>query len=153
MSSVDFPATPSRNVSSALNHKMSATKKGSKNNVSYELFAPRATAQVSRLSRIAALTAGPTNLGSTEAKSNQASSTGANEISILQAMSPPGSSSAPVSESEEKESTPTKIALENATLKSDHLTSLLKHTTSLRLALRASINIAEDISNYLYIKK
>jgi len=147
MSSVDFPATPSRNVSSALNHKMSATKKGSKNNVSYELFAPRATAQVSRLSRIAALTAGPTNLGSTEAKSNQASSTGANDISILHAMSPPGSSSAPVSESEEKESTPTKIALENATLKSDHLTSLLKHTTSLRLALRASINIAEDISN------
>lgn len=30
---------------------------------------------------------------------------------------------------------------------SDQLTHLLKHTTSLRLALRASINIAEDISN------
>jgi hypothetical protein len=37
--------------------------------------------------------------------------------------------------------------MDNAMEKSGHLTHLLKHTTSLRLALRASINIAEDISN------
>jgi len=136
MTSVEFPASTGR--------KDMSTKKTSRNNVSYELFAPRATAQVSRLSRIAALTAGPTSLGSGDAKDYQTSS---GETSILQAMSPIGSSSAPISLSEEQENAPTKLALENAIHNSDQLTSLLKHTTSLRLALRASINIAEDISN------
>ena len=37
--------------------------------------------------------------------------------------------------------------LENTAATVDHLVQVLKHTTSLRLALRASINIAEDISN------
>jgi hypothetical protein len=136
MTSVEFPASTSR--------KTMSTKKTSRNNVSYELFAPRATAQVSRLSRIAALTAGPTSIGVGDVKDYQTSS---GETSILQAMSPIGSSSAPISLSEEQENAPTKIALENAIHNSDQLTSLLKHTTSLRLALRASINIAEDISN------
>jgi hypothetical protein len=38
-------------------------------------------------------------------------------------------------------------AMNKAVRNSEHLTNMLKHTTSLRLALRASINIAEDISN------
>jgi hypothetical protein len=42
---------------------------------------------------------------------------------------------------------PVSETLETAIRNSDHLIHLLKHTTSLRLALRASINIAEDISN------
>ena len=50
-------------------------------------------------------------------------------------------------ESKEDEDDEVQTALLEATSKSDHLTNLLKHTTSLRLALRASINIAEDISN------
>jgi len=147
MLSVEFPSSTSRNSSMMVNPKTMNTKTTSKNNVSYELFAPRATGQVSRLSRIAALTSGPISLGLGEIKDSQTSSVLAGEAYILQAMSPPGSSSAPISLSEEQESAPTKIALENAIQNSDHLTSLLKHTTSLRLALRASINIAEDISN------
>lgn len=148
MSSLQHSASTSRKSSAAtINLKTTSTKTSSRNNVSYELFAPRATAQVSRLSRIAALTAGPTGVGAIVEKDNQASFALAGEASILHAMSPPGSSSTPMPPSEEKESTPTKIALDNAIQNSDHLTSLLKHTTSLRLALRASINIAEDISN------
>jgi len=121
----------------------------SKKNVSYELFAPRATAQVSRLSRIAALTAGPTALGSGKDKNSAPSSTASNsdEATILKAMSPPGSTSDSNSLSKEQKSAPAKTALGGAIESSDHLTRLLKHSTSLRLALRASINIAEDISN------
>jgi len=141
MSSVDIPAPTSQNGSMTVNLK---SKTSSKQNVSYELFAPRATAQVSRLSRIAALTTGPTSLGSGNGKYAQPLS---KEASVLQAMSPPGSSSATVSLTKEEESANMEIALEKALHNSDHLTSLLKHTTSLRLALRASINIAEDISN------
>jgi len=129
------------------NPKTVNTKKTSKSNVSYELFAPRATAQISRLSRIAALTAGPTSVGTGDVKDSQPSSVLSGEAYILQAMSPPGSSSAPINVSEDEGSSQTKIALDNAFHNADHLTSLLKHTTSLRLALRASINIAEDISN------
>ena len=147
MSSVKFPASESRNSSAVTNPKTRSTNITSKSNVSYELFAPRATAQVSRLSRIAALTAGPISHGFGEDKNSQTSSALADEASILQAMSPPRSSSSSVPPLEDNESTPTKIALVNAIQNSDHLTSLLKHTTSLRLALRASINIAEDISN------
>lgn len=143
MSSVEFSAPPIRKTST-----VRKSKTASKNNVSYELFAPRETAQVSRLSRIAALTAGPISHGFGEDKDAQTSSLAAGETSILQAMSPPGSSSSSMSLSDGGNgNAPTKIALENAIQTSDHLTSLLKHTTSLRLALRASINIAEDISN------
>lgn len=117
-------------------------------NVSYELFAPRSTAQVSRLSRIAALTAGPAALSSTSEDDGV--------DTLLQAMTPPvlessggalvSSSSSSSSSSKGKSGIVTE-ALDEACKKSDHLTHLLKHTTSLRLALRASINIAEDISN------
>jgi len=147
MSSVQFSASTTRNSSTVTQPKIMNTKTTSKTSVSYELFAPRATTQVSRLSRIAVLTAGPTSLGFGEVRDSNNSSVFAGEASILKAMSPPGSSSAPISLSEEQENAPTKIALANAIHNSDHLTSLLKHTTSLRLALRASINIAEDISN------
>jgi conserved oligomeric Golgi complex subunit 3 len=125
-------------------------------NVSYEMFAPRSTAQVSRLSRLAALTAGP--MGLSESNDNS-SAKGGNDPSVLaaqdtllQAMSPPnlkyGSNnnmSASLTENAFDETVTE--TLETALKKSDHVTTLLKHTTSLRLALRASINIAEDISN------
>jgi len=42
---------------------------------------------------------------------------------------------------------PVKVTLSQALSIGDTLTNQLKHTTSVRLALRASINIAEDISN------
>jgi len=123
-----------------------STKTTSKNNISYEVFAPRSTAQVSRLSRIAALTAGPTSLGFGDVEDDSPSVL-VEKTSILKAMSPPHSSTSLKSLSREEENAPAKIALDNAILTADQLTSLLKHTTSLRLALRASINIAEDISN------
>ena len=122
--------------------------KGVKNPVSYEKFAPRSSSQVARLSRIAALTAGPTaraaNALDNPAASDNDSSALASDF-LLQAMSPP-----PANEtfaSHKGETSLTKETLEKTADTADHLTQLLKHTTSLRLALRASINIAEDISN------
>lgn len=144
MSAAQFSSPTSRGSSIAMNTKPTTS---SKSNVSYELFAPRATAQVSRLSRIAALTAGQTALGSAKSKNNQPSAVDSDEATILKAMSPPCASSDSISLSKENESSTVKTALKEATESSDHLTRLLKHTTSLRLALRASINIAEDISN------
>jgi len=48
---------------------------------------------------------------------------------------------------EENSQDPVQDTLHKALETSDSLTHQLKHTTSLRLALRASIDIAEDISN------
>lgn len=129
--------------SSSLQHTtstMATTPRKSSAHVSYETYAPRATAQVSRLSRIAALTAGPTAMAFEEEKEEESSS------SLLKAMSPPPPSASLTTKALVKDPF-IKEAMGKATQKSDHLTSLLKHTTSLKLALRASINIAEDISN------
>ena len=122
------------------------SRRPSSANVSYETFAPRSSSQVSRLSRIAALTAGPAALAasSTDTYDDSGAET------LLRAMSPPEAYSTinvSKTDAEEKEEDEVQTALSEATSKSDHLTNLLKHTTSLRLALRASINIAEDISN------
>ena len=109
-------------------------------NVSYEVFAPRSTAQVSRLSRIASLTAGPTALATMDTQTNDSSE----EDTLLKAMSPPEPTDSTTTLESDSNA---KIMLDDAIDKSGDLTNLLKHTTSLRLALRASINIAEDISN------
>lgn len=119
---------------------MATTPRKSSTHVSYESYAPRSTAQVSRLSRIAALTAGPTAIAFQEESKSEDSS------SLLKAMSPPPPSASLTVSSLQKDPA-VKDIMETAMQKSDHLTSLLKHTTSLKLALRASINIAEDISN------
>lgn len=121
---------------------MATQRRPTSSNVSYETFAPRSSAQVSRLSRIAALTAGPTAVASERSADDSLA-----EDSLLKAMSPPPPSST-MSISDISNYDPSvKQTLDRAVDKTDHLTSLLKHTTSLRLALRASINIAEDISN------
>ena len=111
-------------------------------NISFEIFAPRSTAQVSRLSRIAALTAGPIVRASAALAADDSNDT------LLRAMSPPPSSAIPF-ESNDNEMADNDVqnTLTATIENSDHLTNLLKHTTSLRLALRACINIAEDISN------
>ena len=126
----------------------SGSSSSSTSNVSYEVFAPRSTAQVSRLSRIAALTAGPTGLAAENTVSNGTSMNNQEQDTLLKAMSPPAfnvlsSSSNDLLLDDESVGETLQTAMKN----SDHLTHLLKHTTSLRLALRASINIAEDISN------
>ena len=116
--------------------------------VSYEKFAPRSSSQVGRLSRIAALTAGPTARASASSASDNDSS--ATDF-LLQAMSPPPAQPQQQHHQQEEKSDEA-AGVVGATLEKtadtvDHLVQLLKHTTSLRLALRASINIAEDISN------
>ncbi len=123
--------------------KTAAPPRSQSNNVSYEVFAPRSTAQVSRLSRIAALTAGPAAL----AVPSEDDVAGGDRL--LQAMTPPIFDSKNLSSipSSKDENGLAAEALEKALNQSDYLTHILKHTTSLRLALRASINIAEDISN------
>eukprot|EP00980_Cylindrotheca_fusiformis_P030278 scaffold24619_cov215-Cylindrotheca_fusiformis.AAC.1 len=148
---------------------MATQRRPNTSNVSYETYAPRSTAQVSRLSRIAALTAGPTAMASSDSSSSTTATTGlaVNDLmngggTLLQAMSPPPPPEEEASSSSKRTTTTTirdeirsnhhfdpavKQTLDRAVGKADHLTNLLKHTTSLRLALRASINIAEDISN------
>ncbi|KAG7356051.1 Sec34-like family protein [Nitzschia inconspicua] len=128
----------------------------SSTNVSYEMFAPRSMAQVSRLSRLAALTAGPIGLSETNVNGSSSSANDpsllAAQDTLLKAMSPPRMTST-TSDTSSTSSTVNAFdksvteTLRTAVKNSDHLTSILKHTTSLRLALRASINIAEDISN------
>lgn len=140
MATTVAPTTPGRSSSGNSNNPST--------NVSYELFAPRSTTQVSRLSRLAALTAGPTSLAATSKAKESDSNDG---DSLVQAMSPPDITSLSLLDGQDglmsSKVGPVATTLDDAILKSDHLTHLLKHTTSLRLALRASINIAEDISN------
>ena len=62
-------------------------------------------------------------------------------------MSPPNIAENDLQTLNTEPDTPVKQTLRTALETSDILTQQLKHTTSLRLALRASINIAEDISN------
>eukprot|EP00934_Nitzschia_sp_Nitz4_P007198 Nitzschia sp. Nitz4//scaffold3_size479765//371062//373582//NITZ4_000156-RA/size479765-processed-gene-1.484-mRNA-1//1//CDS//3329550926//7188//frame0 len=118
---------------------MATPSRSASGNVSYEVFAPRASSQVSRLAKIAALTAGPTSVATAVNDSPEP----VPEDTLLQAMSPPHVQGKYASNDDSK----VDASLEDALLVSDHLTQLLKHNTSLRLALRASINIAEDISN------
>ena len=115
-------------------------------NVSYESFAPRSTAQVSRLSKIAALSA-PRGLSSAEAPSSEPTSI------ISQAMSIP--SFAVENDEQKTEGDRNSATTEGVTAatcwsaalqRGDELTQSIKHTVSLRLAVRASINIAEDLS-------
>ena len=137
-------------------------------NVSYEKFAPRSSSQVNRLSKIAALTAGPTALAARTAAAAAAEPTNDNKTGFIkQVMSPP-SSAASISyeyghtlQSDKKSNTEEEYVLlenekagmsnealqETLQVVTDGLTQQLKHTTALRLALRASINISEDISN------
>lgn len=139
-------------VSSPLpNLARSSSRNSSSNNVSYEKFAPRSTAQVSRLSRIAALTAGPTARAASNVNDYDSAYS---ESSLLKAMSPPAPPPDMYQEFTNKtggdsnsDNDPVQDVLNKSLKASDDLTNTLKHTTSLRLALRASINIAEDISN------
>lgn len=136
---------------------MSASSSSGPSSASYESYAPRSNAQRARLSRIAALTAGPTTAAAEASKKSGAASAGEKDL-LLRAMSPPpppppsSSSSLPADskvgggEGAGAEG----LGVLDATLSqtyaaTDHLSLLLKHAASLRLALRASINIADDV--------
>ena len=123
---------------------------------SYEAYAPRTASQRSRLARLAALTAGPSSNAAavgerqdTPADGVSATASTAPRPSLLEAMSPPPpppSAAAAERSSSSASSDPIAATLSRTYDTSDRLTTMLKHTTSLRLALRASINIGEDIS-------
>jgi hypothetical protein len=104
-------------------------------------------------SRIAALTAGPAARAAAAADSESTGDqqTKHHQRSLMQAMIPPPVSSSKdvTSANEEKEGNDPVVqeTLQQTEKVVEDLTLKLKHTTSLRLALRASINIAEDISN------
>lgn len=133
--------------------------------VNYESFAPRSTAQVSRLSKIAALTA-PRGMSASKESSSSAEAAAEPSYSFIsQAMSIPSfaateeetktdesftSQSQPVTsvgEEEEQGGVTANTCWETALQRGDGLTQSIKHTVSLRLAVRASINIAEDLSS------
>uniref|UniRef100_A0A7S4QLM6 Conserved oligomeric Golgi complex subunit 3 C-terminal domain-containing protein n=1 Tax=Ditylum brightwellii TaxID=49249 RepID=A0A7S4QLM6_9STRA len=130
-SSIPAVYTPSQKSSSS-----------SSKSSSYEAYAPRTSKQLSRLARIAALTAGPTAPPPTKQNASTFPT-------LSEAMSPP-----PPATTQSQTTVGPKNSnndLIEATLAqtyatADHLTSLIKHSTSLRLALRASINITEDLS-------
>ena len=170
-----FPSAPIGSFSSPVRPTPSrkpSTPSATSKSVSYEAYAPRSTAQVSRLSRIAALTAGPTAKAtastSTSATGEQSSRNSSNNNNaqrhlLSQAMAVPciqPQGAAPQTSTtesttkqprgEEKQSEDSSTAVNEAVQRSlelsDALTRQWKHTTSVRLAVRASINIAEDIS-------
>uniref|UniRef100_A0A7S3LH73 Conserved oligomeric Golgi complex subunit 3 C-terminal domain-containing protein n=1 Tax=Amphora coffeiformis TaxID=265554 RepID=A0A7S3LH73_9STRA len=126
----------------------------SSTNVSYESFAPRSTAQVSKLSKIAALTA-PRGMS---ASKDAVSASEPSYSFISQAMSIPSFAAAEEEEKDDAKQSTTQAATptgdevsantcwEVALTRGDELTQSIKHTVSLRLAVRASINIAEDLS-------
>ncbi|KAL7571775.1 hypothetical protein ACA910_002866 [Epithemia clementina (nom. ined.)] len=142
---------------------------GSSGVVSYEAYAPRSAAQIARLNRIEELTAGPTARASTAGSSGNDAG---HSLFFSQAMSVPSlyhddefdwksqsrQSKAEEGKEENKEDTAASLdkkvhtspvvqeAVSRAMELSQALTHQWKHTTSLRLACRASLNIAQDIS-------
>jgi len=118
--------------------------------------------QRARLARIAALTAGPTKVAAAAISSSESAYQGEEEWSLLRAMCPPlaplvsgmkNSSDVIVPSTKDSgvlgtggQANPIDSTLAKSLAASDHLTALLKHAGSLRLALRASTNIAEDVS-------
>lgn len=167
-----LPRSPAGSAPSSANHAQQQQKQQQQqqhNNVSYEKFAPRSSSQVSRLSRLAALTAGPTARAvarededrlqqqQQQLRPNNYRHNNFIRSFLMEAMSPPvipedqieseTNNNQSHSDNLPAPSTLVKQTLQQALKTSDHLTQQLKHTTSLRLALRASINIAEDISN------
>ncbi|KAL9191090.1 hypothetical protein ACHAXT_000796 [Thalassiosira profunda] len=110
---------------------------------SYESFAPRTADQRARLARIAALTAGP--CFAQEEKANEDEQ----HVTLTEAMCPPKVSSAKASNLIDGSSSAVDQAiaqtLETTQIKTNNLATLIKHTASLRLALHASLNIANDV--------
>lgn len=107
--------------------------------VSYEAFAPRTADQISRLQRIQDLTAGP--IGRVDIGEEK------DDWKISDALTPPCTLDDGISSSDHVHPGLVHETLQKTYHTSDHLSGVLKHSTSLRLALRASINICEDISN------
>jgi len=118
--------------------------------VSYEMFAPRTVEQRARLSRIAKLTAGPCFASAGQDDGGDDAYKPAATFTLTEAMCPPKET---VGRSSLSGPTPTMSAADRAimdtlattALQTSNLSSLIKHTASLRLALSASLNIGADV--------
>ena len=140
--------------SSNKNHAAPTPIRQQYSSLSYETFAPRTAAQRERMGRIAALTAGPwssaNNSNENEEQKGESSSSGFDEpITLTSAMCPPKSSTyTSKNDSTFSSVTDQKISntLQHTINATQNLSTQIKHTASLRLALRASINIANDVS-------
>jgi len=115
---------------------------------SYETYAPRTTEQRARLARIASLTAGPSAVYAGEEKVNDNETDESIVVTLAEAMCPPISSS--MSNNLDKKLSPVDesihTTLQQTLNKTQNLSTLIKHTAKLRLALHASLNIANDVS-------
>ncbi|GKY91274.1 hypothetical protein MPSEU_000099900 [Mayamaea pseudoterrestris] len=131
-----------------------AASRGLSSNISYETFAPRSAAQIARLSRLASLTAGPTARAAASKQENEGKEMSSSS-SISRAMLPPMDRYNHASSHSDIELQDTicdnisnnNKTLQQATTTCTLLSHQLKHTTSLKLALRATINICSDVSN------
>ncbi|KAL3791801.1 hypothetical protein HJC23_002432 [Cyclotella cryptica] len=136
--SLDEPAT--------LNGSCSSTQAAP----SYETFAPRSAEQRARLARLAALTAGPYFAPPQESKEDPDDE----RLSLAAALCPPKQSGVDTLNDDalhhSLSSFPADPAisqtLQQTILATNNLANLIKHTASLKLALRASLNIANDVS-------
>jgi len=120
---------------------------------SYETFAPRTASQRERMTRIAALTAGPWSSANNIEEQKESSSDFDEPIKLTAALCPPKSATYTSSNNSSNDSTFSSVTdqkinntLQNTINATQNLSTLIKHTASLRLALRASINIANDVS-------
>ncbi|KAL3822328.1 hypothetical protein ACHAXA_002643 [Cyclostephanos tholiformis] len=119
---------------------------------SYEAYAPRTAEQRARLARIAVLTATPpppraerTTPSGDVVPPGLAPPTATIRFSLTDAMCPP--KKARGNHHDDVDFDPAvSIALDSASVRASDLSSLVRRTASLRLALRASINIADDVS-------
>lgn len=89
------------------------------------------------------MTAGPSALAASTSDNEPTDASGT--TTLLKAMTPPVLDT--VNMEYQDDNPVVTDTMKKAVQHSDHLITMLKHTTSLRLALRASINIAEDISS------
>ena len=129
----------------------STAKRRAPQPVSYESFAPRSAEQRSRLARIAALTAGPCFAPAEEGKVDDDGESDA-AYTLIEAMCPPkssggGASGTSITGGASSGVDPSVLAtLRRTSAACDSLTTSIRNAASLRLALRASLNIADDVS-------
>lgn len=105
------------------------------------------------MARIAALTAGPWSTANNMEEQKETSSDFDEPVTLTAAMCPPKSATYASSSNSNDSSTFSSVTdqkinntLQNTINATQNLSTLIKHTASLHLALRASINIANDVS-------
>ena len=107
--------------------------------VSYEAYAPRSSSQVARLSRIAALTASPATRATGADVEDETATQRLRQAMTVRADDSDAACTFPEGSNEAE-------IWNQAFQVNRKMINQLKHTSSLRLALRACINISEEIS-------